>query len=103
MDLTSDITALGIATLMLASGLFVVTLSLFSERAPTVSGWLVTGAAAFLGAFVASEYLGLDAFGRIAEGVAWMPALIVGGIVGVAVEAIRRRRHGGPTTHGAPV
>jgi hypothetical protein len=103
MDLNFDITILGVAVLAIAAGLFALVLAFLWTDSPSVSGWLLTGVGAFVGAFVASEYLGADAVGPVWEGVAWVPALIAGAIVGGAVEVVSRYLRGGRTTHGAHI
>jgi hypothetical protein len=65
--------------------------------------WLVTGAAAFIGAFVASEWIvGFRGFEPVWDGLALVPALggglVVGGIVDFAVRLLM-----GPTTTHRPM
>ena len=55
--------------------------------------WLLTGGAAFIGAFVASEWIvGLRGFEPVWDGLALVPALVggvlVGGLVDIAVRMI---------------
>jgi uncharacterized membrane protein YeaQ/YmgE (transglycosylase-associated protein family) len=60
--------------------------------------WLVTGFAALVGAFVASEYLGaFSAYGPQYDGLAIVPALIGAVVVGVLAHLFTRTAVNEPT------
>jgi hypothetical protein len=100
MDFTFDITALGFAALVIGSLAYGVFLNLFGEFSPLPYGWILTSIGAFVGAFVASEYVGLDTVAPVWEGVALWPALIGGLVTGGVIELIIRFVHGRPSIHG---
>ena len=66
--------------------------------------WLVTAIGAFIGGFVASEFIvGWQAFEPVWDGLALVPALIGGLIVGVIVELATRYLTGGTYTAHRPM
>jgi hypothetical protein len=101
MDFTFDITALGMVVLIIGAAVYGVILNLFGEMDPAPYGWVLTGVGAFLGAFAASEYIGLDTFAPVWEGVALVPALVGGLLVGGAVELVIRLVRGGSSVQGS--
>ena len=102
MDLGFDITLLGGVLLVLGAVLFAALVSIVGEDpAPYgVVGVLVTGIATFLGAFIASEYIALQAIEPVWEGVALMPALLGGVLAGGAAEFLARTIHSETSVHG---
>jgi hypothetical protein len=101
MDWSIDITALGMAALVIGSLVYGVALNLLGEFNPLAYGWILTSLGTFLGAFIASEYIGLDTFAPIWEGVAFWPAIVGGLVAGGVVELVIRLVHGRPTLHGS--
>jgi hypothetical protein len=95
MDLSFDVTLLGGIVLVVGAVLFAALLSVIGEdRAPYGAvGVVVTGVATFLGAFIASEYMTLDAIEPVWEGVALLPALLGGALVGGGAEFLARTIH----------
>jgi uncharacterized membrane protein YeaQ/YmgE (transglycosylase-associated protein family) len=64
--------------------------------------WLVDGVAFAIGALVASEFiLAWQSTGPVFDGLALVPALIGGLLVGIVVEVVTRFATGGRYTHGA--
>ena len=64
--------------------------------------WLVDGVAFAIGALVGSEFiLAWQATGPVFDGLALVPALIGGFLVGIVVEIVTRFATGGSYTHGA--
>ena len=64
--------------------------------------WLTDAIAAFIDALVASEFIvAWQAFGPVVDGLAVVPALIGGLVVGLVVEIATRLVTGGSYTHGA--
>jgi len=64
--------------------------------------WLVDGVAFAIGALVASEFLtAWQASGPVFDGLALVPALIGGFLVGIVAEIVTRYVTGGSYTHGA--
>jgi hypothetical protein len=64
--------------------------------------WLVDAVGAAIGALVASEFIvGWQAMGPVVDGLAVVPALAGGLVVGLAVELATRYMTGGHYTHGA--
>ena len=102
MDLNFDVTLLGGVVLILGAVVFAALMSVIGEdRAPYGAvGVLVTGVATFLGAFIASEYISLQATEPVWEGVALLPALIGGVLAGGAAEFIARTIHSETSVHG---
>jgi uncharacterized membrane protein YeaQ/YmgE (transglycosylase-associated protein family) len=65
--------------------------------------WLVDAVAAFLGAIVASEFIvGWRAIDPVFDGLAILPAVLGGLVVGVIVEVVTRTATGG-TYSGRPI
>jgi uncharacterized membrane protein YeaQ/YmgE (transglycosylase-associated protein family) len=65
--------------------------------------WLVDAIAAFLGALVASEFIvGWRAIDPVFDGLAILPAVLGGLVVGVIVEVVTRTATGG-TYSGRPI
>ena len=66
--------------------------------------WLVDGVAAFAGALIASEFIvGMRTFAPVWDGLALVPALVGGLIVGVIVELATRYLTGGTYTAHRPM
>lgn len=64
--------------------------------------WLVDSIAAAIGALVASEFIvAWQAFGPVVDGLALVPALVGGLVVGLIAEVATRYLTGGHYTHGA--
>ena len=99
MDLTFDITLLGIIVLAVASIVYGVALA-FVGDVRTGYEWVGTAIAAFIGSFVASEYLTMQSFQPVWEGIALVPALVGGLAVGLVVDLLMRYSTGGSLTHG---
>jgi hypothetical protein len=99
VDLSFDITALGVIAIALASVLYGLALALIGDVRVGYE-WLLTALAAFLGAFIASEYLTMQSFAPVWEGIALVPAIIGGAVVGFMVDLITRFASGGSLTHG---
>jgi hypothetical protein len=102
MDLSFDVTLAGLVALIVGAVVFALLMSVVgADPAPYGAlGVLVTGVATFIGAFIATEYLGLGAFEPVAEGVAVVPAIVGGLLAGGAVEIVARYVHGGTSVHG---
>src|SRR5262245_34427142 len=100
MDFGFDVTALGMIALIVGAVVYGIVLNLFGEHDPLTYGWVLTSLGAFLGAFAASEYIGLDTFAPVWEGVALAPALVGGLFVGGAVELVIRVVRGPTSAHG---
>lgn len=72
----------------------------FIGEARTGYEWLVDGIAAAFGAIIASEFIvGLQAFAPVWDGLALVPALAGGLVLGVIVELATRYLTGGTYTH----
>ena len=64
--------------------------------------WLVDAIAAGVGALIASEFLtAFQSTGPVVDGLAIVPALIGGLVLGLVVEVVTRFVTGGTYTHGA--
>ena len=64
--------------------------------------WAIDGVAAGIGALVASEFIvAWQATGPVFDGLAIVPALVGGLVVGLAVAVATRLLTGGRTSHGA--
>jgi uncharacterized membrane protein YeaQ/YmgE (transglycosylase-associated protein family) len=62
--------------------------------------WLVDSIAAGLGAIIASEFIvGLQAYGPVWDGLALVPALVGGLVLGGIVELVTRNATGGTYSH----
>ena len=99
MDLTFDITALGLLAIAVASVLYGVALALLGDVRVGYE-WFITALATFIGAFIASEYLAMQSFEPVWEGVALIPAVVGGAVTGFVVDLITRYSSGGSLTHG---
>lgn len=79
------------AILMIAFAVVLgIVAQMYGEKHSTYE-WLITGIAALIGAFVASEYLGaFSAFGPQFDGVALVPAVIGAVVVGVVADLFTR-------------
>ena len=76
----------------------------FVGEANTGYEWLVDGVAAFAGALIASEFIvGMRTFAPVWDGLALVPALVGGLIVGVIVELATRYLTGGTYTAHRPM
>ncbi len=98
MDFSFDVTILGLLVLVVGAALIGAGMGLFDENG-TPYWWLMTGIGALIGAFVLSEYVGLDTFAPVWEGVALLPALVGGLVVGAAVELTMHFTHRGTPFH----
>jgi hypothetical protein len=99
VDLSFDITALGIVALALLSVLYGLALTFIGEVRVGYE-WLITSLAAFIGGFVASEYLAVQSFEPVWEGIALVPAIVGGLVAGLAIDLLARYLSGGSLTHG---
>ena len=76
----------------------------FIGEANTGYEWLVDGIAAALGAIIASEFIvGLQAFAPVWDGLALVPALVGGVVLGGIVELVTRYATGGTYTAHRPM
>ena len=102
MDLGFDVTLPGLVLLVLGAVLFAAIMSIVGEDpAPYgTSRSARTGVATFLGAFIASEYISLEATEPVWEGVALLPALLGGVLAGGAAEFVARTIHSETSVHG---
>ncbi|HEU4571050.1 MAG TPA: hypothetical protein VFR93_00055 [Candidatus Limnocylindrales bacterium] len=102
MEFTLEITYLGWAILIVGALAFGV-IAQFVGETRTGYEWAVDAVGAFIGALVASEFvIAWQAFEPVYEGVALVPALIGGLVVGIAVDIVTRYMTGGRYLH-APV
>jgi uncharacterized membrane protein YeaQ/YmgE (transglycosylase-associated protein family) len=85
------------AIVILAFGLLLgIAAQWYGEKHAT-NEWLITGVAAIVGAFVASEYLGaVSTYGPQFDGLAVLPALIGAVVVGGLVALVTRSTVGEP-------
>jgi uncharacterized membrane protein YeaQ/YmgE (transglycosylase-associated protein family) len=91
----------GTALLIVGAVIFGVVAQFIGE-ARTGFEWLVDAIAAGIGALVASEFIvGWQAAGPVWDGLAIVPALVGGFVVGLLVEVATRYLTGGRYTHGA--
>src|SRR5205809_2994017 len=87
MDFAFSIGLWGVLGLIVLSGLFGILVQLVGTPSFGYE-WLVTGIAAFVGAFVASEFIvDARAFEPVFDGVAIVPAVIGGILVGGVIAA----------------
>jgi uncharacterized membrane protein YeaQ/YmgE (transglycosylase-associated protein family) len=101
MDLTITLGLGGWAMLIVGSLIFGV-LAQFVGETRTGFEWLVDAIAAAVGALVASEFIvAWQAMGPVVDGLALVPALVGGLVVGLAVEIATRYITHGSYTHGA--
>jgi uncharacterized membrane protein YeaQ/YmgE (transglycosylase-associated protein family) len=102
MEFAFDLTYLGWALVVIASLAFGL-IAQFVGDAHTRLEWLADAIAFAVGAIVASEFIvAWQTFEPVWEGVALVPALIGGLVLGVIVEFVTRRATGGTYT-GAPM
>src|SRR6187200_3776683 len=93
---------LGGAILLIAGALVFGGVAQFVGETRTGYEWLVDAVAAGIGALVASEFIvAWQATGPVVDGLALVPALVGGLVVGLAVEIATRYFTGGHYTHGA--
>ena len=101
MELVITLGLAGWAILIVGSLIFGV-IAQFVGETRTGYEWLVDAIAAAIGALVASEFIvAWQAFGPVVDGLALVPALVGGLVVGLAVEIATRYVTGGRYTHGA--
>ena len=99
MELTIALGLMGWATLVAAALLFGVIMQLIGET-KTGFEWLIDGIAFGVGALVASEFItAFQETGPVFDGLALVPALIGGLVVGIVVEVATRLVTGGHYTH----
>ena len=101
MEFTIALGVGGAALLIVGAVLFGV-IAQFIGETRTGFEWLVDAIAFGIGALVASEFIvALQTAGPVWDGLALMPALIGGLVVGLVVEVATRYLTGGHYTHGA--
>jgi hypothetical protein len=101
MELTITLGLGGWAILVAGSLIFGGIAQLIGETR-TGYEWLVDAFGAAIGALVASEFIiAWQALGPVVDGLAIVPALIGGLVVGLVVEIATRLVTGGHYTHGA--
>jgi hypothetical protein len=95
MEFSSTIGILGVAALVVGAAVIGVALQLFG-RAGTGYEWVATAIAAGIGGFVASEFIvGWRGWEPVYDGLALLPAVIGGVVVGLTAEAATRYLTGG--------
>ena len=95
MEFSFDIGILGALVLAFGALALGVALQLLGSYEQGYE-WLVTGVAAFIGGFVASEFIvGWQAWEPVFDGLALIPALIGAIVVGVPVAVVTRLSTGG--------
>ncbi|HEY7736515.1 MAG TPA: hypothetical protein VH813_06950 [Candidatus Limnocylindrales bacterium] len=103
MEITYEVGVLAVGALVLGA-LVVGLLAQSIGDVRTGYDWIVTGIAAFVGGFVASEYIvAWRTFGPVWDGLAIVPALIGGVVVAIVVDAIVRYLNQGSYTRHVPV
>jgi uncharacterized membrane protein YeaQ/YmgE (transglycosylase-associated protein family) len=101
MDLTITLGLGGWAILIVGSLIFGGAAQIIGETR-TGYEWLVDALAAGVGALVASEFIvAWQAMGPVVDGLALVPALVGGLVIGLAVEVATRYITGGHYTRGA--
>jgi uncharacterized membrane protein YeaQ/YmgE (transglycosylase-associated protein family) len=101
MDLVISLGLGGWAILIVGSLIF-GGVAQFVGETRTGYEWLVDAIAAGIGALVASEFIvAWQAMGPVVDGLALVPALVGGLVLGLAVEIATRYFTGGHYTHGA--
>jgi uncharacterized membrane protein YeaQ/YmgE (transglycosylase-associated protein family) len=101
MELTIALGLLGWGVLIVGALVFGVAMQLIGETR-TGYEWLIDAIAAGIGALVASEFLtAFQSTGPVFDGLALVPALIGGLVLGVVVDVATRLATGGHYTHGA--
>lgn len=102
MEITYEVGLLGIGALVVGALVIGVVAQAIGE-VETGYDWLLTGVAAFVGGFVASEWIvAWQAFGPVWDGLAIGPAIIGGLVLGVIVDAIVRYLNRGSYTRHVP-
>ena len=99
MDLSFDITPLGIVVLAVLAVIYALALTFVGDVRAGYE-WVATSLATFIAAFVASEYLAMQTFEPVWEGIALVPAIVAGLVVGFGVDLLTRYLSGGSLTHG---
>lgn len=93
---------LGGGALLIVGAVVFGAIAQFIGETRTGYEWLVDAIAAAIGGLVASEFIvAWQATGPVWDGLALMPALIGGLVVGLVVEVATRYLTGGHYTHGA--
>src|SRR6187200_1423892 len=101
MELVITLGVVGWAILIVGALAFGITAQFIGETR-TGYEWLVDAIAAGIGALVASEFIvAWQAMGPVIDGLALVPALVGGLVVGLAVEIATRYFTGGHYTRGA--
>lgn len=96
-----EVTWLGVGGIALAALAIGLVAQLIGE-VRTGYEWVATALGAFVGAVIASEWLGaFSAWGTTWEGVAILPALTGGLVLGAVVDVIVRTATGGSYVHAA--
>jgi len=100
MELTIALGLWGWVTLVVGALIFGVVMQLIGETR-TGYEWLVDAVAAGIGALVASEFItAFQTTGPVFDGLALVPALIGGLVLGLVVEVATRLLTGGHYTQG---
>lgn len=95
---------LGGSFLLVAGALLFGVVAQFIGEARTGYEWLVDAIAAGIGALIGSEFIiAMQAYGPVWDGLALVPALVGGFIVGVIVELATRYSTGGTYTAHRPM
>ena len=101
MDLSIEMGYIGLAILIVGA-LAIGVIAQFVGETETGYEWLVVGVAAFVGGLVASEFISAwRGFDPVYEGLALIPALIGGLVLGLVVEVATRYATGGRYIHAA--
>jgi len=101
MDFAIDMTAWG-AVILVVGALVIGVLSQFIGDVRTPFQWVIVAIAALVGGAFASEFItGWRTFEPVWEGLALLPALVGGLVVGVIADVITRFATGGSYTGAA--
>ena len=101
MELSITLGLAGWLVLIVGAAVFGIVAQLVGETRNSYE-WALDGVAAGIGALVASEFIvAWQAMGPVVDGLALVPALVGGLVVGLAVEIATRYFTGGHYTHGA--
>ncbi len=101
MELTLTLGLAGWLVLIVGAALFGIAAQLVGDARSDYE-WVVDGIAAGLGALVASEFIvAWQATGPVFDGLALVPAVVGGLVVGLVVAVATRFLTGGHYTHGA--
>lgn len=99
MEFTFSMGLWGAALLAIASVVFGVVIYVYGNPRFGLE-WLITSIAAFVGAFVASEFIvGLRTWEPVLDGLALVPALVGGVVIGGIVAIAARLTSAQPTAH----